>query len=118
MTTAPCLSAALFAAALAVSATASGQTAAPATPTVTPTPNCEKPGDPPALDAPNLGKAAAAQRQTKWTTGMRAYLDCVKAFVAEQQAAAAPHIRASNAGVEEYARSMKAYNDYVDLLKQ
>jgi hypothetical protein len=118
MTPAPHLSAALFAVALVLSPIASGQAAAPVTPTVTPAPNCEKPGDPPALDATNLGKSAAAQRQTKWTTGMRAYLECVKAFVAEQQAAAAPHIRASNAGIEEFNKSMKVYNDYVDLLKQ
>jgi hypothetical protein len=118
MTPAPRLSAALFAVALVLSPIASGQTAAPVTPTVTPAPNCEKPGDPPTLDATNLGKAAAAQRQTKWTTGMRAYLECIKAFVAEQQAAAAPHIRASNAGIEEFNKSMKAYNDYVELLQQ
>jgi hypothetical protein len=112
------LPAALFAAAFLLSPIASGQTAAPVTPTVTPAPNCEKPGNPPALDATNLGKAAAAQRQTKWTTEMRTYLECVKAFVAEQQAAAAPHIRASNAGIEEFNKGMKIYNDYIDLLKQ
>jgi hypothetical protein len=118
MTPASRLSAALFAVALVLSPIASGQTAAPVTPTVTPAPNCEKPGDPPTLDATNLGKAAAAQRQTKWTTGMRAYLECIKAFVAEQQSAAAPHIRASNAGIEEFNKAMKAYNDYVELLQQ
>lgn len=118
MTTAPRLSAALFAAALAVSGAAFGQSAAPVTPTVTPAPNCEKPGDPPSIGSSELGKSATAQRQTKWTNGMRAYLDCVKAFVAEQQAAAAPHIRASNAGIEEFKRAMKVYNDYVELLKQ
>ena len=118
MTPALRLSAALFAAALIASPVASGQSAAPVTPTVTPTPNCEKPGDPPGTDATNLGKSAAAQRQTKWTTGMRTYLECVKAFVAEQQAAAAPHIRASNAGIEEFNKGMKTYNDYIDLLKQ
>jgi hypothetical protein len=118
MTPAPRLSAALFAVALVLSPIASGQSAAPVTPTVTPAPNCEKPGDPPTLDATNLGKTAAAQRQTKWTAGMRTYLDCIKAFVAEQQAAAAPHIRASNAGIEEFNKAMKTYNDYIDLLKQ
>jgi hypothetical protein len=118
MTPAPRLSAALFAVALAVSPIASGQTAAPATPTVTPTPKCDKPGNPPTLDATNLGKSAAAQKQTKWTADMRAYLDCIKAFVAEQQAAAGPHIRASNAGIEEFNKAMKTYNDYVELLQQ
>lgn len=118
MTPAPLLAAALLAAAVAVSSPAFGQATAPVTPTVTPAPNCVKPGDPPPVDAPNLARAANEQRKTQWTTGMRAYLDCIKAFVAEQQAAAAPRIRASNAGIEEFNKSMKAYNDYVDLLKQ
>jgi hypothetical protein len=116
MTTVSRLAAALLAASLAASVHA--QTAAPATPTVTPAPNCEKPGDPPAITSSELGKTATAEKQKRWTNGMRTYLDCVKAFVADQQAAAAPHIRASNAGIEEYNKAMKAYNDYVDLLKQ
>jgi hypothetical protein len=118
MTPAPLLSAALLAAAVAVSSPAFGQAAAPVTPTVTPAPNCAKPGDPPPVDAPNLARAANEQKKSQWTAGMRTYLECVKAFVAEQQAAAAPHIRASNAGIEEYNKAMKSYNDYIDLLKQ
>lgn len=118
MTPAFRFSAAFFAVALALTAAASAQTAAPATPTVTPAPNCEKPGDPPAVGSSELGKASAAERQKRWTTAMRTYLECVKAFHAEQEAAARPHIRAANAAIEEYNRAMKVYNDYLDFLKQ
>lgn len=118
MTIATRLTAPLFAAVVVASAPAWGQAPAPAAPTVTPAPNCEKPGEPPSIGSSELGKASAAERQKRWTTAMRTYLECVKAFHAEQEAAARPHIRAANAAIEEYNRAMKVYNDYLDFLKQ
>jgi hypothetical protein len=118
MTNCTRLSAAFAAVFLVASVNAYGQAAGTATPNVTPAPNCEKPGNPPSIGSSELGKSAAAEKQKKWTTGMREYLECVKAFVEHEQAAAAPHIRAANAAVDEYSKSMKVYNDYVDLLKQ
>lgn len=89
------------------------QVTAPAAPTVTPSPNCEKPGDPPSSGSSELGKAQADQRRTKWTTGMKSYLDCLKKFVEEQQQASSTHAKAANAGVEEYNRAIKVYNDAI-----
>ena len=93
---------------------AHAQTTAPAAPSVTPEPNCEKPGEPPSSGSSEIGKAAAAQRQTKWTDGMKAYLECLKKFVEEQQAASSTHAKAANAGVEEYNRAIKVYNAAID----
>ena len=92
---------------------AQAQTTAPATPTVTPAPNCEKPGDMPSSGSSEIGKAAAEQKRTKWTTGMKAYMDCLKKFVEEQQAASATAAKAANAAVEEYNKAIKVYNDAI-----
>ena len=66
---------------------ARAQTTAPAAPTVTPAPNCEKPADAPGTGSSEIGKSAAEQRRTKWQTGMKTYMECLKQFVEEQQAA-------------------------------
>ena len=108
----------LFAVALAAAAIAHAQTTAPATPSVTPAPNCEKPGDAPSGGSSEIGKAAAEQKRTKWTTGMKSYMDCLKKFVEEQQAASATHAKAANAGVEEYNKAIKTYNDYIQAPPQ
>lgn len=102
--------------ALASAGTTFAQTTAPAAPTMTPAPACEKPGDPPTNSPSELGRAAAETKRNNWTRSMKAYLDCLKAFVSEQQAVAAPHIRAANAAVEEYNKSTKAFNDFVEQL--
>ena len=47
---------------------AQAQTTAPAAPSVTPAPNCEKPGDMPNSGSSEIGKAAAEQKRTKWST--------------------------------------------------
>ena len=103
----------LFAVALTAAGVAHAQTTAPATASVTPAPNCEKPGDPPAAETSNLGKSAAEQKRTKWTTGMKAYMECLKKFVEEQQAASSTHAKAANAAVEEYNKAIKVYNDAI-----
>ena len=97
---------------------AQAQTTAPATPTVTPSPNCDKPGEPPPLTSSEIGKAAAEQKRGKWNAGMKTYLDCIKQFVAEQQAASSTHAKAANAAVEEYNRAIKVYNDYIQAQPQ
>lgn len=103
---------------LAAAGVAQAQTTAPATPTVTPAPNCDKPGDAPAATSSELGKAANEQKRAKWTAGMKAYLDCLKQFVEEQQAATSSHAKAANAAVEEYNRSIKIYNDQINAQRQ
>ena len=108
----------LFAITLAAAGVAFGQAAAPAAPAVTPTPSCENPGDPPSASGSELGKSAAEAKRTRWTSSMKAYLDCLKTFIAAEQAAAQPHIRAANSGVDEFNKAIKVYNDYIDAPKQ
>ena len=104
----------LFAFALAAASGALAQTTAPAAPTVTLAPNCDKPGGPPGLNATEMGKSAAELRQSAWSKNMKAYLDCLKRFIDEHQAAAAPHVKAANAAVDEFNKSIKVFNDWVD----
>ena len=107
-----------FAVALAFASPAFGQTTAPAVPTITPAPICEKPGDPPSTGSSELGKAAADTKRSGWTRSMRAYLECLAIFVRDHQAEAAPHIRAANAAIEEHQKATKVYNDYIEAAKQ
>ena len=92
---------------------AHAQTTAPATPMVTPAPNCEKPGDPPSSGTTEIGKSAAEAKRAKWSTSMKDYLDCLKSFVTQEQQASSTHARAANAAVEEYNRAIKVYNDQI-----
>jgi hypothetical protein len=93
----------------AASATAQPASApAPAAATAAPIPkhNCGKPDEYPG----NL--ASDTQRRT-WQKGYVAYVDCLKKFVEDQQALAAPHVKASNEAIEEYNAAVKAYNETV-----
>jgi hypothetical protein len=112
----------LAAVALLAFATAGGgalaQTTAPASPTVTPAPNCEKPGDPPSSSTGEMSKSAAEMKRNNWTAGMKAYLDCLKRFVDEEKAAAAVHGKAANAAVDEYNRTIKVFNGQIEAQKQ
>jgi hypothetical protein len=94
------------------------QTTAPAAPTVMPAPNCEKPGEPPPAQTNELGKAAAEMKRNKWQSESKAYFDCLKRFIDEQQQQTALHGKAANAAVDEYNKAIKAYNDYLDVLRQ
>jgi hypothetical protein len=111
----PVIAAVAFAA---LAATAAAQTTAPAAPSASPAatgpapkPECgAKPGDYPG----NL--ASDTQRRT-WQKEFVAYIDCLKKFVEEQQALAEPHVKASNAAINEYNAGVKAYNDQVQKAK-
>ena len=105
-------------AAFAFASTVHAQTTAPAAPTVTPAPTCDKPGDPPSSTSSELGKAAAEMKRNMWNKNMRAYLDCLRAFITEHQTAAAPHVRAANSAVEEYNKATTLFNAQLDLQKQ
>ena len=87
------------------------QTTAPAAPAAStaamPKPECgTKPGDYP-------GNLASDNQRRAWQKEYVAYIDCLKKFVEEQQALAEPHVKASNAAINEYNASVKAYNDQV-----
>jgi len=98
---------------LAASSTALAQTAPPAQATA-PAPSCAKPGDPPRAGSTESGKEAAERRRNSWANGMKDYIECLKRFIEEEQAAAAPHIKAVNAGVEEYTKAIKIFNDQAE----
>jgi tetratricopeptide (TPR) repeat protein len=103
----------LLAVALAVAGVAHAQTTAPAAPTVTPAPNCEKPSDAPGSGSSEIGKSAAEQKRTKWQAGMKTYMECLKKFVEDQQAQSSTHAKAANAAVEEYNKAIKMYNEAI-----
>lgn len=107
----------LFALGLTAASAVLAQTPTPALATVTPAPNCEKPSDPPSINGPELAKSAAEQKRSNWSKNMKAYFDCLKRFVEEQQAAAAPHIRAANAAIEEFNKATKAFNEQIDAAR-
>ena len=107
----------LFAFALAAGG-AFAQTTAPVAPTMTPAPNCEKPGDPPGANTTEMSKSAVELKQANWSKNMKAYFDCLKRFIDEHQAAAAPHLKAANAAVDEYNKAIKTYNDQIAARQQ
>jgi len=114
------LTLALSCAALAFSLAGSAfaQTTVPATPTITPAPNCNKPGEPPQGNPSEIGKAAAETKRNNWMRDMKTYLDCVKAFITAQQAQASSAAAAANSAVEEYNKSIKTLNEQIEAAKQ
>lgn len=92
---------ALFLAALAVS------NAAYAAPAVeVPKNKCEA--------APEVpGRLAGAQRgvRERFEKDLKAYQDCMTAYLEERKAAMKAHQEAANATIEEYNRAMRAIND-------
>jgi hypothetical protein len=107
-----------FAVALAITGSAFAQTAAPIVPTMTPAPACENPGPPPSLNSSELGKAANEMKRNNWTKNMKTYMECLKTFVAEQQAASAPHVRAANTAIDELNRAINIFNEQINAAKQ
>lgn len=75
---------------------------------------CVKPGEHP-------GKLATDNQIRNWTRSANAYLECLKKFISEQQAAAKPyqdagrvHIEAGNATVEEFNAAVKDFKEQQD----
>src|SRR4030095_8192495 len=104
--------------AFAVAGTAFAQTTAPATPTITPSPSCQKPGTPPSGTTSELGKAAAESKRQNWMRDMKAYLECLRAFITDHQAQATTHSAAANAAVDEFNKAVKLMNEQVEAAKQ
>lgn len=104
----------LLAAAALAAGTAFGQAAPSPTPAAVPVPKCEMPGVPPSSSSAEMGKSAQEAKRVKWINNSKAYIDCLKRFIEEQQAAASPHIKASNAAVEEYNKAIKTFNEQLD----
>ena len=98
----------------AVAVCAFAQTTPPsaaASPEALPKPECgTKPAEYP-------GNLASDNQKRNWQKAYVDYIDCLKKFVEEQQALAAPHVKASNAAINEYNASVKAYNDQIQKAK-
>lgn len=76
-----------------------------------PKPECgDKPGEYP-------GNLASENQKRNWQKEYVAYIDCLKKFIEDQQALAEPHIKASNAAINEYNAGVKAYNEQVQKAK-
>lgn len=91
------------------------QTTAPAAPAAStapmPKPECgTKPGEYP-------GNLASDNQKRAWQKEYVGYIECLKKFIEEQQALAEPHVKASNAAINEYNASVKSYNDQVQKAK-
>lgn len=105
---------ALLALGLGATGTALAQTPAPA---AVPVPSCEKPGDPPRLLTTETGKDAAERKRNDWAKGVKAYVECLKSFIDEERAAAAPHIKAANAALDEYNKAVKTFNEQMEAAR-
>ncbi len=100
--------------ALAAAGAAFGQATPSPTPAAVPVPKCDAPGNPPSVGSSEMGKAAQEAKRVKWINNSKAYIDCLKRFIEEEQAAASPHIKASNAAVAEYNTAIKTFNEQLD----
>jgi hypothetical protein len=80
------------------------------TPPATPKHSCKRPGDYP-------GNLASDTQKRTWQKDYVAYADCLKKFVADQQALADPYIKAGNDAVQEYNAAVKEYNEVVEKAK-
>jgi hypothetical protein len=107
---------------VALAGSAAGQQPAPgaepATAAAAPKHSCTKPGEHP-------GRLASETQQRTWTRNVNAYLECLKKFVAEEQAIAKPlieqsrpHIDAANAAIDEYNKSSKEFREQLEKLDQ
>jgi hypothetical protein len=90
----------------------SQQPAPPAAAPEAPVPHhaCAKPGDFP-------GGLASDNQRRNWQKGYVEYTDCLKKFINEQQALAAPHVKASNDAINEYNDGVKEYNAQIEKAK-
>jgi hypothetical protein len=72
--------------------------------------SCVKPGEFP-------GNLASENQKRNWQKEYVGYVDCLKKFIEEQQALAEPHVKASNAAINEYNAGVKDYNAQVEKAK-
>ena len=94
--------------AIAASTALFAQAPAPAAaPAVVPKPNCQSPGDYPS-------KLSSGNQRAMWGKARDGYLDCLKKFIAEQQALSDPHFKAANAAIADYNASIKRFNEQME----
>ena len=88
----------------AVAVTSGAQT--PAAPPAAIKSTCENPGTFP-------GRLASDNQKRVWQKNVNGYLDCLKKFIADQQAVADPYLKAANAAIEEYNSAAKKFNEQI-----
>jgi len=94
----------------AVAALAQQANAPAASPAPVPKHNCTKPADFP-------GNLASEAQKRGWQKEYVGYVDCLKKFIADEQALAEPHVKASNDAINEYNAGVKAYNAEIEKAK-
>jgi hypothetical protein len=92
-------------------ATAALAQQAPAAAAAPPRHSCAKPGEYP-------GNLASDNQRRTWQKDYIGYIDCLKKFIADQQAIAEPHVKASNDAIDEYNAGVKAYNAEIEKAKK
>lgn len=97
---------ALAAASLILAVQAVAQTPAPTpAPVVNVAPHaCTKPGEFP-------GRVAQQPRILKWSNDVRAYTECLKAYVAERNASIDANAKQAKSAIDEYNAAVKDFND-------
>ena len=84
--------------------------AAPAPAAQLPRHSCAKPGEYP-------GNLASDNQRRGWQSEYAGYVRCLEKFVKEQQALAEPHVKASNAAIDEHNTAVKDYNAQLEKAK-
>ena len=72
--------------------------------------SCAKPGEFP-------GNLASDTQRRNWQNEYAGYVRCLEKFVKEQQALAEPHVKASNAAIDEHNTAVKDYNAQIEKAK-
>jgi len=109
----PKTSALLAGAFLAVAGSPLAQAPAPAPSAPPPTiaaPACTKPEFP--------GKVAPQSRQKKWSDEFKAYIECLKGYIGERNAAIEANSKAAKAAVDEFNTNVAEFNEQIKSLSE
>ena len=104
-----------FALGLVLAGVALAQTPAPAPAPTAPMPTiaahtCAKPEFP--------GKVAPQSRQKKWSDDFKAYIECLKGYIGERNAAIEANSKAAKSAVDEFNTNVAEFNAQVKSLSE
>ena len=98
---------------LVLAGVALAQTPAPAPTAPMPTiaaHSCAKPEFP--------GKVAPQSRQKKWSEDFKAYVECLKTYIGERNAAIEANSKAAKAAVDEFNTNVAEFNEQIKSLSE